>query len=107
MDDLAGYIPMLLCCGCTFVFVAGVALLIFYLIKNQKKQAWEGKVVDKKHKVSEDYDTGVDNHYYSIVVETVDGKKKTIGLDKKTFDNYQIGDKVVKKQGQLRPEKVS
>lgn len=107
MEDIVGFIPMILCCGVLFVLIAGFILLILYLIKNQKKQSWEGKVVDKKHKVAEDYDTGVDNHYYSIVVETVDGKKKKIGLDKKTYDSYEIGDKVVKTAGKLRPEKIA
>jgi nitrogen fixation protein FixH len=87
--------------------IIGFLLVVVKLVLKAKKSAWQGIVVDKIYKSNRDFDTNYIKHYYTIVFEVAKGKTIKVGVDKKTYDNYQIGDKAEKKSGELWPKKIS
>jgi len=80
---------------------------IFRLIGKAKKSAWRGVVIDKKAvEIVNDEGPGTTT-YYSLVVKTDEGKEIKVGVSGMDFEKtYQIGDRLEKKSGELRPHKV-
>ena len=70
-----------------------------------KTEAWEGEIVDKKQVTMSDSE-GYDTTYYYLHIKMPDGsiKKKTY-YDKNFYDQFQVGDKIVKRQGEKKPVK--
>jgi hypothetical protein len=88
--------------------IAGTVVLIgiiAYLIKSKiKKEAWEGEVVDKREETSTAGE--YDSTYYNIYVKTTEGLQKKVTLGKKVWDQFAIGDKLLKVKGEAVPRKV-
>lgn len=91
-------------------FLVPVALfggVLAKILKKSKADTWTGEVVDKKHLTGRDVDDDDKiNHFYSVVFKTDDGRQKKVGLSKKLYDQWQVGDRGEKKKGKLFPEKV-
>jgi len=82
--------------------------LIIKLVLKSKKSSWEGEVIDKKHKATQDFDDDNKiNHTYYLIVKMNDGSRnRNVGLSKQMWDNFEIGDKIKKPAGKLYPEKI-
>ncbi len=89
-----------------FILIVGFVVLIVYLIKKTKDSEWEGKIKDKLHKQREDFDSNITHDYYTLVVDTDEGKERKIGVSKKMFHNCKVGDTLKKEKGDLRLKKV-
>lgn len=85
-----------------FVFIK----LVKGKIAKQKKSSWEGKLVDKKHLEYEDDDSSYTKDVYSLYFETSGDKKIKINVAEKVFNQWKIGDKAKKIEGELLPQKL-
>lgn len=90
------------------ITVAGTLALIgvvaFWIIKRLRKDAWEGQLIDKRVETSSggDYDTT----NYVLYVKTTDGMDKRSFVRKKHYEQFSIGDQLVKVKGETYPKKV-
>jgi len=93
-----------------FVFfgliIVGFLGLVAKLLIKAKNSSWEGEVIDKKHKVIDDFDEGKQDRYI-VVFQTKEGKKLNVEASHSIWESYKIGDKAIKKSGTLWPEKVN
>jgi hypothetical protein len=80
------------------IFVAGI--LIYFRVKKKNDQ-WSGVLLKKNHYPG-DMET---NESWKLVFKTDDGKKKRYQVKKQVFEQWNEGDKAVKKQGSYMPEK--
>lgn len=106
MTKFIFFLPLILFFGFFLLLVIGFFLLIFKLINKQRKDAWIGTVMDKKHNQARDFDTDRLEDYYHLVVKTDDGRELKVGLSPQMFEAYTIGDRIQKPKGKLLPEKV-
>ncbi|MBN2016025.1 hypothetical protein JW766_04295 [Candidatus Dojkabacteria bacterium] len=106
MDKLFGSLPIICCLVGGFIIVAPFTVLVLYLLNKGRKSSWNGKIVDKLHKVGTD-DDGRDVHYYTLVVKTEEDKTLKIGVSYEEYNQFKVGDKLEKKSGQFKPQKVS
>ncbi|MBP8591067.1 hypothetical protein KBI33_01200 [Candidatus Shapirobacteria bacterium] len=75
--------------------------------EKRKASVWEGKLVDKKHLEWEDDDSPYTKDLYTLYFETNDGKKVEINVEKKIYDQWEIGNQAKKESGEPWPQKVS
>jgi len=87
--------------------IIGFLMLVVKLVLKGKASSWQGTLVDKMHKTGSDMDSDETKHYFTLVFETADSKKIKVGTSKKVYDEYKIGDKAIKKSGELWPHKIS
>jgi hypothetical protein len=89
------------------VVVLPISLIIKMVLKS-KKSSWEGEVIDKKHKATQDFDDDKKiNHTYYLIVKMNDGSRnRNVGLSKQIWEKFEIGDKIKKPAGKLYPEKI-
>jgi hypothetical protein len=85
--------------------VFGFLFVVVKLVLKGKNSAWKGEIIDKKHNSRDD--DGRDEHFYSLVIKTDDGKNIKLGISAKQYQEYQIGDKLEKKKGSIWPVKIS
>lgn len=88
------------------VFVILPAVVIIKLVKKSKKSSWSGKVIDKKHNVTEDMDDNTVESYYVVVKMDGGGRDRNIGMSKQLWETFKVGDKIKKPAGKLLPEKT-
>jgi len=86
--------------------VGGFVLLLMKLIKNTKKDAWEGEVVDKLYNEKRDMDSNKLEKYYSVVFKTVDGRQRKMAVTPEDYKNWKPGDKVKKEKGKMYPVRI-
>jgi len=106
MGKTTAFVPLIIFFGFFGVLILGFFTLIFKLIKKGKNSSWEGKLVDKDHIEVDDDDSSYKKDYYSLVFETKEGKKIKVGVTKKVYGEYKIGDKAKKEKGKFHPEKI-
>jgi len=87
------------------LIIVGFLGLVAKLLIKAKNSSWEGEVIEKKHKVIDDFDEGKQDKYI-IVFQTTEGKKLNVEANQSVWEDYKVGDKSVKKTGTLWPEKV-
>jgi len=104
-SQAAAVAPLAFFCCIFGVILIFFILLIVFIIKKTKDNSWIGKVIDKKMTTSRDMDTDMERDYYTLVVETVEGKKKNLGVGQKLYDEFKVGDKIRKDKGELHPKK--
>lgn len=80
-------------------------IIVWVIMKNMKKQAYSGVVVRK--------DTGemegasdFTSTYYNLIVKTDDGIEKKVTVGEKIWNQFVVGDKIVKEAGQMNPKKI-
>lgn len=82
-----------------------IGLVAYLLISKLKKDAWEGELIDKQlveMSSGGDYDTT----NYVLVVKTAGGAKKRSYVSKKLFDQFSVGERLVKRKGETYPKKA-
>lgn len=89
-----------------FIFL----LIILIVIKKTKRDEWKGEIIDKIYETKEEIDREsiIKNkkrtyHFYTIIVKTDKGLIRKVAVSKEMFDNFKIGDRVVKPKGKLNP----
>lgn len=100
------FLPIIIFFGFFGLIVAGFFLIVFKLIKKSKASHWQGKLIDKKHLQARDFDTDLMNDYYTLIFKTTEDKQIKVGVSKKVYDEYKIGDKAEKRKGELHPRKL-
>lgn len=89
--------------GFFLLLIFGFLALVVFLIKKGRDLAWNGTVIDKVHNQKR-----VERHkivdYYFLVVDTVGGRRRNVGLSREMYDKFNIGDKIKKEKGKLYPE---
>lgn len=86
-----------------FLLVTAILTFISY---RQKQSSWEGEVIDKRHEEAYSDENGSSPEKYKVVFKTTAGKKVTVDLNQKDFDDFKIGDKAEKRKGEYFPRKV-
>ncbi len=92
--------------GFIFIFIIPFFVLILYLVRKGKKQAWKGEIIDRKVVSKRDFDTNQLEESYKVVIKLESGKEKHMEVDKERYEKWNIGDKLEKKSGELWPEKL-
>lgn len=92
------------------VFIVVVIVIIVVLVKLSHKRTrgkyWVGKVTDKRISKSTDEDGETTVTHWLLV--TMDGadKPKKFSVSGTLFNEFNVGDKIEKKLGELNPTKV-
>lgn len=92
------------------IFIAVVIAFIVVLVKLGNKRTrgkyWIGKVSDKRVSKSTDEDGDTTTTHWLLV--TMDGtdKPKKFSVSGTLFNEFNVGDKIEKKLGELNPTKV-
>jgi hypothetical protein len=89
------------------IIVSAVVLiggLSYFLISRLRKQAWEGQLFDKKIQTSSGAND-IETSTYILYVKTTEGKTKRSYVRQKHFDQFSVGDNLIKEKGKLYPEK--
>lgn len=88
----------------TLILIAIIALPI-YLIIRKRASSWTGEVVDKEsHVEEEDDEDGGSTRVtlYNIKIKlTGSGDVKTHSVTQQKYEQFKVGDKVVKKAGKM------
>jgi hypothetical protein len=86
--------------GGTLVLIGIVA---YFIKARMKKDSYEGEIIKMFDEVSrgEDYD----ETYYYLLVQTTDGTQRKVQLPKKRFEQFSMGEQIIKVQGESWPKK--
>ncbi|MHB8168192.1 MAG: DUF7489 domain-containing protein [Thermoleophilia bacterium] len=83
-----------------------ISVIAWLILKRMKAGAWQGIVTVKDTSEIEGSDAGGSSISYYVVVTLDSGEQKRVRLGKKIWDEFDIGDKVVKEAGKYNPTKV-
>ncbi|NMC35477.1 hypothetical protein GYA49_00360 [Candidatus Beckwithbacteria bacterium] len=98
--------PIVIFFGVFLLLIIGFLAFVVKLLLKAKASAWVGEVVEKKHKVIDDFDEG-EQHRFIVVFKTTEGKTLNVEVSHDIWEDYKVGDKAEKKAGTLWPEKLS
>ena len=82
--------------------VALCGAVAFIVVCRLKRQSYRGTVVQKM--VSTSDDDGTDS--YNLILSLDDGRPKSIALRRSLWETFAVGDTIVKRAGQLNPERA-
>ena len=83
-----------------------ISVIAWLILKKMKAGAWQGIVTVKDTSEIEGSDAGGSSISYYVVITLDNGEQKRVRLGKKIWDEFDIGDKVVKEAGKYNPTKV-
>jgi len=106
MEKKIIFLPMIFFGVIFLVLIIGFLGLVIKLIKRGRDSAWSGELVEKKYFEGEDMDTDLKKDYFTLIFKTKEGKQVKVGVDKKTYDSYKVGDKAEKIKGEFHPRKL-
>lgn len=80
-----------------------IGILWYFMRKKMQKEVWEGVVTDKKEQITsgDDYD----QTFYVMWVQLTDGTTKKMTVPQKIFNQFNVGDKLIKAEGETYPRK--
>jgi hypothetical protein len=83
-----------------------IGLISYLIYTNNKKQAWEGELVEKR---IDTYTGGNDNDtiHNVLIVKKTDGKLKKVYVTEKVYNQFLLGDKLIKVAGETVPKKTA
>ena len=88
------------------VTLAVIGAIAWLILEKMKAGAWQGIVSAKDTGEVEGSDAGGSSISYYVVVTLDNGEQKRVRLGKKIWDEFDIGDKIVKEAGKYNPTKV-
>ena len=100
------FLPIIIFFGIFFLLILGFFGVVVKLIKKSKATYWKGVLADKKHVQRRDFDSNRLEDFYTLIFRTEEGKEIKVGVSRKDFDSWKIGDKAEKRKGEFRPRKV-
>jgi hypothetical protein len=82
-----------------------IGLVSYFVYSNNKKQAWEGELVEKR---IDTYSGGNDNESTQnvLIVKKTDGRMKKVYVSEKVYRQFILGDKLIKAAGETSPKKI-
>lgn len=93
------------------VFIAVVIVIIIVLVKLSNKRTrgkyWVGKVTDKRISKSTDEEGETTTTHWLLVTMDGESKPKKFSVNIALFNEFNVGDKIEKKLGELNPSKVA
>jgi len=90
----------------TVAVIGGFTAFLSYLSYRQKQSSWKGEVTGKYHEEAVTDDNGSSPERFKVVFKTESGKKVTVDVFEKEYNNYKVGDKAKKKSGEYFPVKL-
>lgn len=81
------------------IVIAAIVALIVWLALRNKKSAWTGVLQSKSTSQSTDEDGNTTTYYHLKVVHDGSGKVKSHSVNPKVYQQFEVGDKVVKTAG--------
>lgn len=96
-----------------FIIFFGIPIGIFALVmkkvlKDSRKDAWEGEVTDKTFFEKRDDEYRNKFHkFYTIVFTTTTGLTRKMAVTASDYPKWNKGDKVRKEKGKLVPERIT
>lgn len=85
----------------TLVLCGAVA---WFFLSKAKKDAYSGTVVDKRTEERESSDSSYT--VYHLLVKLTDGTQKDITVSRKLYEQFTVGDAIVKEAGKFNPAKA-
>lgn len=85
----------------TLVLIGIIAYLINLKNKNDE---WEGKLVEKRIETRTDSNDS-EQTIYALYIETVKGNNRRVAVRKKVYEQFEVGDQLVKVKGETAPRK--
>ena len=82
-------------------------LFILRLVLKGKAEGFRGKVIDKLHTSKRDDEHRHDDHFYTLVIRTEEGKERKIAVASSLYGECEVGDTIEKPKGALFPRKVT
>ena len=82
------------------ILIIGIA--VFLYLRRVRNSAYEGKVLSKGSRVDDDDGTTS----YFIVVQLANGKTKRVYLKQKQWQQWAVGEALIKRPGALQPERA-
>lgn len=76
-------------------------------VAKQKNSIWAGTLIDKSYFEKEDMDSSIKEDHYTLTFQSDDGEIRKLGVAKKFYDQFHVGDRVQKDQGKIFPAKIS
>ena len=91
-------------------FVAFIIVVIVVLSRLSRKRTrgkyWVGKVTDKRISKSTDEDGDTTTTHWLLITMDGENKPKKFSVSGAVFNEFNVGDKIEKKLGELNPSKV-
>jgi hypothetical protein len=91
----------------TVAVVGGFTALLSFISYRQKQSSWKGEVVGKFHEEAVTDDNGSSPERYKVTFKTESGKRITVDVFEKEYNEYHAGDKAEKKAGEYFPTKIT
>ena len=66
--------------------IVGFLVVVGKLVMKGRASTWRGELIDKIYKTRKDLDTNRDEHFYTLVFKTEDGKTLKVGTSKDVYD---------------------
>lgn len=82
-----------------------IGLVAFLIIRNLKKGAWEGELLEKKE-VEMSGGGDFETTSYALFVRTTTGVQKRVYVPQKLYDRLSVGDQLIKRKGETYPKKA-
>ena len=80
-------------------------LIVFFSLKSKKEKdsSWKGELIKKKDISDEENE----NHIYTLVFKTDDGKKAKARVSEEFYNQTNVGERFEKIKGEYSPRKIS
>ena len=98
--------PMIIFFGFFALLVIIFLSVVVKLVLKGKNSFWKGEIVDKIHNSKRDNDSNRIENFYSLKIKTEDGKEIKLGVSGQQYEDYKIGDKLLKEKGSIWPRKI-
>lgn len=93
------------------IFIVVVIVIVVVLVKLSNKRTrgkyWVGKVTDKRVSKSTDEEGETSTTHLLLVTMDGESKPKKFSVNPAVFNQFNVGDKIEKKVGELNPTKVA
>ena len=106
VQDIGNNFPAIFFCICCVVIIVPFTLLIVYLIRKSRKEAWSGVIVKRVHNQTTDIEDNTQENYYFEVKMDNGGRNRNIAVSPEMFAKAKDGDKIKKDAGKLIPELI-
>ncbi len=68
MENASNIFPLLFCFCLGFIIIVPFTVLVIYLLQKAKNSSWQGKIIEKLHKIGLDED-GDKVDYFSVKIK--------------------------------------
>ncbi len=105
-EKIAVFGPMFIFFVIFAAMIFGFVWIVIKLIKKNKASAWTGELIDKIHETRRNSEHDRDDHFYTLVFKTNEGKTVKVGTSFEYFESYHVGDRAEKVAGEFGIKKI-